>query len=74
MIKDRLVTIAKFRYDYRAYLLKDKLLEAGIECALTSESVFRQIDGVMVLVNEADLEKALAVYQHLKDNTVDFED
>ncbi|HOE03648.1 MAG TPA: hypothetical protein PLZ52_00395 [Bacteroidales bacterium] len=73
-MKDKLVTIARFRYEYRAYLLKDKLLEAGIECALTSESVFRQIDGVMVLVRESDFEKAVEVFNQLRETHDDFED
>jgi len=73
-MKDKLVTIARFRYEYRAYLLRDKLLEAGIECALTSESVFRQIDGVMVLVRESDFEKAVEVFNQLRETHDDFED
>ncbi|HPG73302.1 MAG TPA: DUF2007 domain-containing protein [Bacteroidales bacterium] len=73
-MKEKLVTIARFRYEYRAYLLKDKLIEHGIECALTNESVFRQIDGVMVLVKESDYEKAVEVYSSLRDKIDDFED
>ncbi len=73
MIKDKLITIAKFRYEYRAYLLKDRLLEAGIECALTSESVFKLIDGVMVLVKESDFARAMEVYNALKESSDDFE-
>lgn len=73
-MKDKLVTIARFRYEYRAYLLKDKLVDSGIECALTSDSVFRQIEGVMVLVRESDFEKAVEVYNQLRESQDDFED
>ncbi|NLA25487.1 MAG: hypothetical protein GX879_11030 [Bacteroidales bacterium] len=73
-MKDKLVTIARFRYEYRAYLLRDKLIEAGIECALTSDSVFRQVEGVMVLVRESDYQKAVDIYNNLKEEQDDFED
>jgi len=66
-MEDKLITLVIYRYEYRAEILKDKLEEAGIECAISNESVFGQIDGVKVMVMEKDYEKALKIYQGIRD-------
>ncbi|PLX09426.1 MAG: hypothetical protein C0596_02490 [Marinilabiliales bacterium] len=53
-MKDRLVTLVKYRYEYRAEILQDKLDEAGIESSISNESVLGQIDGVRVMVMDKD--------------------
>ncbi len=67
-MSEKLVTIARFRFEYRALLLKEKLLEAGIPCAVTSENAFRQLDETMVLVKESDNSRASEVVEEFNKN------
>jgi hypothetical protein len=66
-MKDRLITLVKYRYEYRAEILKDKLEEEGIECSISNESILGQIDGVMVMIMDKDYEKAIKVYRKIRD-------
>jgi len=66
-MKDKLITLVKYRYEYRAEILKDKLEEAGIDCEITHESVLGQIDGVRVMILDKDFEKAIKVYRKVRD-------
>lgn len=66
-MNDKLITLVIYRYEYRAEILKDKLEEVGIKCAISNESVFGQIDGVKVMVMEKDLEKSLEIYRKIRD-------
>ena len=66
-MNDKLITLVKYRYEYRAEILKDKLEEAGIDCSLTNESVLGQIDGVKVMIMDKDYEKAIKVYRKVRD-------
>ncbi|MDD3687111.1 MAG: DUF2007 domain-containing protein [Bacteroidales bacterium] len=65
-MKDKLVTLVTYRYEYRAEILKDKLEEEGIDCSITNESVLGQIDGIKVMVMDKDYEAALKVYRHIR--------
>jgi hypothetical protein len=65
-MKDKLVTLVTYRYEYRAEILKDKLEELGIECSITNESVLGQIDGVKVMIMDKDFEAALKVYRQIR--------
>ncbi|MEA3447046.1 MAG: DUF2007 domain-containing protein [Bacteroidota bacterium] len=58
-----LVTLALFRYAYRANILQSILNEAGIESVVTTSSMFRQIDSAKVQVNQNDLNEARRVLQ-----------
>ena len=66
-MSDKLITLVKYRYEYRAEILKDKLEEAGVECSITNESVLGQIDGVKVMIMDKDYEKAIKVYRKIRD-------
>lgn len=65
-MKDRLITLVTYRYEYRAEILKDKLEEKGIECTISNESVLGQIDGVRVMIMDKDYEAALKVYKAVR--------
>ncbi|MCK9255725.1 MAG: DUF2007 domain-containing protein [Bacteroidales bacterium] len=65
-MKDKLVNLVTYRYDYRAEILKDKLEEEGIECVVTNASVFGQMTGFRVMVLEKDLEDAVKVYKYIQ--------
>jgi hypothetical protein len=65
-MKDKLITLVTYRYEYRAEILKDKLEEEGIECSITNESVLGQIDGVKVMVMDKDFETAVKVYRQIR--------
>lgn len=65
-MKDRLVTLVKYRYEYRAEILQDKLDEAGIESSISNESVLGQIDGVRVMVMDKDYAEALKIYRQVR--------
>lgn len=66
-MKDKLITLVKYRYEYRAEILKDKLEDEGIECSISTESVLGQIDGIKVLVMDKDYEQAVKVYRRIRD-------
>jgi hypothetical protein len=66
-MKDKLITLVKYRYAYRAEILKDKLEEVGIDCSITNESVLGQIDGVKVMIMDKDYEQAIKVYRKVRD-------
>ena len=65
-MKDKLVTLVTYRYEYRAEILKDKLEELGIECSISNESVLGQIDGVKVMVMDKDYGSALKIYREVR--------
>ena len=65
-MKDRLVTLVTYRYEYRAEILQDKLEEAGIESSISNESVLGQIDGVKVMVMDKDYADALKIYREVR--------
>jgi len=65
-MKDRLVTLVKYSYEYRAEILQDKLDEAGIESSISNESVLGQIDGVRVMVMDKDYAEALKIYRQVR--------
>ena len=64
---DLLVTLVKYRYEYRAHILRDKLEEAGIKCSVSNLSVFGEIDGVKVMIMEKDFKEALKIYREIRD-------
>ena len=66
MKDDLLITLVIYRYEYRAQILKDKLTEAGVQCEISSQSVFGQIDGVKVMVMQKDFERAYEVYKKIR--------
>jgi len=66
-MKDKLLTLVKYRYEYRAEILKDKLEEAGIDCEISNESVLGQIDGVKVMIMDKDYEQAIKIYRKVRD-------
>jgi len=65
-MKDKLVTLVTYRYQYRAEILQDKLEEAGIESSISNESILGQIDGVRVMVMDKDYNEALKVYREIR--------
>ncbi|MDD4149457.1 MAG: DUF2007 domain-containing protein [Bacteroidales bacterium] len=65
-MKDKLITLVIYRYEYRAEILKDKLEDAGIKCSISNESVLGQIDGVKVMVMDKDYNEALNVYREVR--------
>lgn len=67
VMERNLITLVKYRYEYRAEILKARLEEAGIECSISNESVLGQIDGVKVMIFEDDYEKAVAIYRKIRD-------
>lgn len=66
-MEDKIVTLVKYRYPYRAEILKARLQEEGIDCIVTTESAFSLVDGVKVLVLQKDFERALKVYRQVRD-------
>ena len=66
-MEDKLVTLVIYRYDYRAQILKAKLEEEGINCAVSEKSVFGEIDGVKVMVMHKDMGKAIKIYQEVRE-------
>ncbi|MGC9330256.1 MAG: hypothetical protein ACP5DZ_00055 [Bacteroidales bacterium] len=60
---NNLVTLALFRYAYRANILQSILKEAGIESVVTTSSVFKQIDSIKLQVNQKDLSEARRILQ-----------
>lgn len=66
MKEDLLITLVIYRYEYRAQILKDKLMEAGVQSEISSQSVFGQIDGVKVMVMQKDFERAYEVYKKIR--------
>ncbi|MDD2635035.1 MAG: DUF2007 domain-containing protein [Bacteroidales bacterium] len=65
-MKDKLVTLVTYRYQYRAEILQDKLKEAKIESSISNESVLGQIDGVRVMVMDKDYKEALKIYREIR--------
>lgn len=65
-MKDKLVTLVTYRYEYRAEILQDKLEEAGIKSSISNESVLGQIDGVRVMVMDKDYNEALKIYREIR--------
>ncbi|MBN2778301.1 MAG: DUF2007 domain-containing protein [Bacteroidales bacterium] len=65
-MKDKLVTLVTYRYEYRAEILQDKLEEAGIESSISNESILGQIDGVRVMVMDKDYNDALKIYREIR--------
>jgi flagellar biosynthesis regulator FlbT len=65
-MKDKLVTLVTYRYQYRAEILQDKLEEAEIKCSISNESILGQIDGVKVMVMDREYAKALKVYRNVR--------
>jgi hypothetical protein len=65
-MKDKLVTLVTYRYEYRAEILQDKLEEAGIESSISNESILGQIDGVRVMVMDKDYNEALKIYREIR--------
>lgn len=66
-MQDKIVTLVKYRYPYRAEILKTRLQEEGIDCIVTTESAFSLVDGVKVLVLKKDFERALKVYRQVRE-------
>lgn len=66
-MEDKIVTLVKYRYPYRAQILKARLMEEGIDSIVTEDSVFSQVDGIKVMVLEKDFERALKVYREVRD-------
>lgn len=64
-MKDKLITLVTYRYEYRAEILKDKLESEGIDCSVSNESILGQIDGVKVMVMDKDYDKAVKIYRHI---------
>jgi hypothetical protein len=62
-----LITLALFRYAYRANLLQSILNEAGIESVVTTSSMFKQIDSVKLQINQEDFDDARRVLQENRD-------
>jgi hypothetical protein len=65
-MKDKLVTLVIYRYEYRAEILQDKLDEAGIESSISNESVLGQIDGIRVMVMDKDYAEAIKIYREVR--------
>ena len=61
--KEVMVCVAIFRFSYRADILKGILAEAGIESWISKSSIFRQIDTVKLMINNADIEEARQIIQ-----------
>jgi hypothetical protein len=65
------ITLAIFRYSYRADILKALLSEVGIDSWISTSSMFRQIDDSAKLqIRSEDIAKARRV---IKDNKAVFE-
>lgn len=62
-----IVTLAFYRQEYRAEMLKSQLEEAGIYCSVSKSSVFGEIEGVKVFVSGKDYDKAREIYEQTKD-------
>jgi hypothetical protein len=56
-------TIETFKLSHRAYILEALLEEEGIESFLSEETVLGQIDGVKVMVDDSNYERAMVVYR-----------
>ncbi len=65
-MKDKLVTLVKYRYKYRAEILQDKLEDIGIKSSISNESILGQIDGIRVMVMDKDYVEALKVYREVR--------
>lgn len=65
-MKDKLVTLVTYRYQYRAEILQDKLGEVGIKCSISNESILGQIDGIKVMVMDKDYATALKIYRSVR--------
>lgn len=65
-MKDKLITLVTYRFEYRAEILKDKLEDAGIDCSVSNESILGQIDGVKVMVMDKDYEEAVKIYRQIR--------
>jgi hypothetical protein len=66
---DKLVSLVKYRYEHRAFILKDHLILNGIECWISDPTVFGQIDGAVVMVKSSDYEKAFKLYKELENSS-----
>jgi uncharacterized protein YbaR (Trm112 family) len=62
-----IVTLAFYRQEYRAEMLKTQLEEEGIYCTISKSSVFGEIEGVKVFVNGSDFERAREILNRTKD-------
>ncbi len=61
------ITIAFYRQEYRAEMLRSQLEEEGIYCTISKSSVFGEIEGVKVFVNGRDYEKARDILDQTKE-------
>ena len=66
-MENKLISLVKYRYEHRAYILKDLLIQNGIECWISNPSVFGQIDGAIVMVQSNDYNKAIELYNSLEE-------
>lgn len=62
-----IVTLAFYRQEYRAEMLRSQLEDAGIHCTISKSSVFGEIEGVKLFVSGKDYEKAREIYEANKD-------
>lgn len=60
---EKLVTLEHFRFAHRAHILKARLEEEGIDCFVTSKTVLDSVDGVSVMINIDDAEKAKKILE-----------
>lgn len=73
-MEEKLVTLAKFRFAYRAHLLKDLLNNNSIDCWVSNKSVLGQIDGVLVMIDSKDVEKAKEIYLEFEKSVNDIKE
>lgn len=66
---DRLVSLVKYRFEHRAFFLKDILVQNGFECWISDPTVFGQIDGYIVMIKEVDYNEAHKIYLQFEKNT-----
>ncbi len=59
-------TIETFKQTHRAYILEARLEEEGIESFLSEETVLGQIDGVKVMVDDSNYEKAMEIFRQFE--------
>lgn len=62
-MSNELRTIETFKQMHRAHILKAKLEEEKIETFLSEETVLGQIDGVKVMVNDSNFDRAMEIYR-----------
>ncbi len=71
MTDEKLIIVRTFSYLYKAYLLKGRLENHGVDCWITNENQSYALptsmpDGIKVKVKASDREKALQIIEDVR--------